>query len=95
MTRCFIQNDRARLIIVHSKNFALSGNIDGPCNVCSQKVFNALTSVSQLFIAHSFTYYQAEQINVSKLYLRKHSESYLLKVEQFHLQHCLDPINVF
>ena len=27
-----MQNDGARLIIEHSTNFALSGNIDGPCN---------------------------------------------------------------
>ena len=32
ITRCFIQNDRARLIIEHSTNFALSGNIDGLCS---------------------------------------------------------------
>ena len=32
ITRCFIQNDRARLIIERTTNFALSGNIDGPCN---------------------------------------------------------------
>ena len=32
ITRCFIENDRARLIIEHTKIFALSGNIDGPCN---------------------------------------------------------------
>ena len=31
-TRCFIQIDRARQIIVHSTHFALSGNIDGPCH---------------------------------------------------------------
>ena len=33
ITRCFIQNDRARLIIEHTTDFALSGNIDGPCNI--------------------------------------------------------------
>ena len=33
ITRCFIQNDRARLIIEHSTIFALSGIIDGPCNL--------------------------------------------------------------
>ena len=32
ITRCFIQNDRVRLIIEHKTNFALSGNIEGPCN---------------------------------------------------------------
>ena len=32
ITRCFIQNDRARPIIEHTTNFAL-GNIDGPCNI--------------------------------------------------------------
>ena len=32
ITRCSIQNNRARLIIDHTTNFALSGNIDGPCN---------------------------------------------------------------
>ena len=42
ITRRFIQNDRARLIIDHSTNFALSGNIDGPCtllNCASRKSF--------------------------------------------------------
>ena len=37
ITRCFIQNDRARLIIEHSTNFVLSGNIDGPCNTANNK----------------------------------------------------------
>ena len=32
LTRCFIKSDRAGLIIVHSINFALTANIDGPCN---------------------------------------------------------------
>ena len=39
VTRCFIQNDRARLIIEHSTNFALSGNIDGPCNLRRDIIF--------------------------------------------------------
>ena len=30
---CLILNDRARLIIEHTTDFALSGNIDGPCNL--------------------------------------------------------------
>ena len=35
ITWCFIQNDRARLIIEHSTNFASSGNIVGLCNTPS------------------------------------------------------------
>ena len=32
ITRCFIKNDRAGLIIEHSTNFRLNANIDRPCN---------------------------------------------------------------
>ena len=39
ITRCFVQNDRARLIIEHTTNFALSGNIDGPCNFTYETEF--------------------------------------------------------
>ena len=39
VTRCFIQNDRARLIIEHTTIFALSGNIDGLCNCLLNSIY--------------------------------------------------------
>ena len=49
----FIQNDRARLIIEHSTNFVLSGNIDGPCNIVTFNQNDLQMELIQIYVTFS------------------------------------------